>query len=110
MIQDNFLFDDDITFLNHGSFGACPKPVFENYQEWQLKLEKQPVEFLTKDLYIGLKESRQSIAEFIGCNQDEVIFFQNPTSAVTNIIYNLDLNIGDEVLMSDHEYGALIRA
>jgi isopenicillin-N epimerase len=110
MIQDNFLLDDKITFLNHGSFGACPKPVFKNYQEWQLKLEKQPVQFLTKDLYLGLKKSRNSIATLIGCKEDEVIFFQNPTSAITNIIYNLDLNPGDEVLMSDHEYGALIRA
>ena len=110
MIQNNFLLDKEITFLNHGSFGACPKPVFENYQEWQLKLEKQPVRFLTKDLYHGLRASRQAVANLIGCDKDDIIFFQNPTTAITNIIYNLQLNQGDEVLMSDHEYGALIRA
>ncbi len=108
--QNQFLLDTNITFLNHGSFGACPKPVFENYQEWQMKLERQPVKFLTKDLYKGLKESRKSISNLIGCQQDEVIFFQNPTSAVTNIIHNLKLKAGDEVLMTDHEYGALIRS
>lgn len=110
MIQDDFLLDKDITFLNHGSFGACPGPVFKNYQEWQLKLEKQPVKFLTKDLYHGLRASRQSVANLICCDKDDIIFFQNPTSAITNIIYNLQLDEGDEVLMSDHEYGALIRA
>lgn len=108
--QNQFLLDTNITFLNHGSFGACPKPVFENYQEWQMKLEKQPVKFLTKDLYRGLKESRKSISNLIGCNQDEIVFFQNPTSAVTNIIHNLKLKAGDEVLMTDHEYGALVRS
>ena len=77
MIQDNFLLDKEITFLNHGSFGACPKPVFENYQEWQLKLEKQPVQFLTKDLYHGLRASRQAVANLIGCDKDDIIFFQN---------------------------------
>ena len=64
--QNQFLLDTNITFLNHGSFGACPKPVFENYQEWQMKLEKQPVKFLTKDLYRGLKEARKSISNLIG--------------------------------------------
>ena len=77
MIQDEFLLEKDITFLNHGSFGACPRPVFKNYQEWQLKLEKQPVKFLTKDLYHGLRASRQSVANLICCDKDDIIFFQN---------------------------------
>ena len=49
-IKQNFLLDKNITFLNHGSYGSCPIPVFEDYQKWQRKLEKQPVEFLTNDL------------------------------------------------------------
>ena len=106
----DFLLNKEITYLNHGSFGACPKPVFKKYQEWQLKLERQPVKFLTNELYQGLKESRISLANLVGCEQDEIIFFQNPTTAVTNIIHNLKLKAGDEVLMTNHEYGALIRA
>jgi isopenicillin-N epimerase len=106
----DFLLSKEITYLNHGSFGACPKPVFKKYQEWQLKLERQPVKFLTNELYQGLKESRISLANLVGCEQDEIIFFQNPTTAVTNIIHNLKLKAGDEVLMTNHEYGALIRA
>ena len=106
----DFLLNKEITYLNHGSFGACPRPVFEKYQEWQRKLEEQPVKFLTEDLYRGLRESRIALADLVGCDQEEIIFFQNPTTAVTNIIYNLKLNKDDEILMTDHEYGALVRA
>jgi len=105
-----FLLEEDITYLNHGSFGACPKVIFEDYQNWQFKLEKQPVQFFTEELYYALKKSRESLSKFLGCGQDEVLFFQNPTTAVSNIIYNLDLKPGDEILMTDHEYGALVRA
>ena len=105
-----FLLEEGITYLNHGSFGSCPRVIFEDYQNWQLRLEKQPVQFFTEELYCALKKSRESLSTFLGCDQDEVLFFQNPTTAVSNIIYNLDLNPGDEVLMTDHEYGALVRA
>ena len=105
-----FLLEEDITYLNHGSFGACPKVIFEDYQNWQFKLEKQPVQFFTEELYYALKKSRESLSKFLGCGQDEVLFFQNPTTAISNIIYNLDLKPGDEILMTDHEYGALVRA
>ena len=108
--KEKFLLEEGITYLNHGSFGACPKIVFQDYQNWQARLEKQPVQFFTKEVYQALKNSRKSLAEFLGCNQDELLFFQNPTTAVSNIIYNLDLEPNDEVLMTDHEYGALVRA
>ena len=58
-MKSQFLLDPEITFLNHGSFGACPKPIFENYQYWQLELEKQPVQFLTKKLAGYLKTSKE---------------------------------------------------
>ena len=109
-MKEHFLLDEDIIFLNHGSFGACPKVVFKNYQFWQSELEKQPVNFFTKILYPELEKSRKSVANFLGCDQNELIFFQNPTTAVSNIICNLNLKPGDEVLMSSHEYGALIRS
>ena len=108
-IKQNFLLDKTITFLNHGSFGSCPIPVFEDYQKWQRKLEKQPVEFLTNDLWEALKNSRVTLSKFVGCDENEVLFFSNPTSAIANVINSLNLNDGDEVLMTDHEYGALMR-
>ena len=109
-MKKHFLLDPNITFLNHGSFGACPKVVFDNYQYWQRELERQPVKFFTKVLYEKLEYSRKKLSNFIGCDHDELIFFQNPTTAVSNIICNLNLQPEDEVLMSSHEYGALIRS
>ena len=109
-IKNTFLLDPNITFLNHGSFGSCPRPIFQEYQKWQKKLERQPVQFMMDKVYPALKKSRIALSEFIGCNEDGLIFFQNPTTATTNIIYNLDLKPGDEVLMTNHEYGALVRA
>ena len=109
-MKDWFLLDPDITFLNHGSYGACSKPVFKEYQDWQQKLENQPIQFMTNQVYSALEKSRESMSQFVGCDGEELVFFQNPTTAVTNVIYNLDLKPGDEVLMSNHEYGALVRA
>jgi len=109
-MKDWFLLDPDITFLNHGSYGACSKPVFKEYQDWQQKLENQPVQFMTNQVYSAMEKSRESMSQFVGCDVEELVFFQNPTTAVTNVIYNLDLKPGDEVLMSNHEYGALVRA
>ena len=62
--------------------------------------------FMTDKGYPALKKSRIALSEFMGCNEDELVFFQNPTTATTNIIFNLDLNPGDEILMTNHEYGA----
>ena len=109
-ISNQFILDPDITFLNHGSFGACPKPVFNDYQHWQKKLEYQPVLFSTEIVYEQLRQSRIALGDFVGCDEQDLIFFQNPTTAVSNIIFSLDLKSGDEILMSNHEYGALVRA
>ena len=109
-IREKFLLNENIVYLNHGSFGSCPIPVFNNYQYWQKLLENQPVQFFQKHLYPELKKSRIALANFVGCSENEIVFFQNPTTAVSNIIYNLNLKQGDEILMTNHEYGALIRA
>ncbi len=108
-MKDLYLLDPEITFLNHGSFGACPKPVFEEYQRWQRKLEKQPVEFMARDIYDYLKEARDSLGKFVGCFGDDLVYITNPTTAVNTIIRSLDFGPGDEILTTDQEYGALIR-
>lgn len=108
-MKDLYLLDPEITFLNHGSFGACPKPVFEEYQRWQRKLEQQPVEFMARDIYDYLKEARDSLGKFVGCSGDDLVYVTNPTTAVNTIIRSLDFGPGDEILTTDQEYGALIR-
>ena len=113
-LRDQFLLDPDITFLNHGSFGACPRPVFEVYQHWQRELERQPVEFLSRRIRGLLAEARQSLADLIGCAPPDLVYLPNATTAVNVVARSLTraLSLGpaDEVLTTDHEYGAAVRA
>lgn len=104
-----FLLDPEITFLNHGSFGACPLPVFERYQEWQRELERQPVEFLGRRFLSLLADARAHLANYLGCDSANLVYFPNPTTAVNMIARSLDLAQGDEVLTTNHEYGAMDR-
>ena len=109
-MKNLFLLDPGITYLNHGSFGACPISVFNDYQSWQKKLEQQPVQFITKHLWRHLEEARKKLGKFLNCHGDDILLFPNPTTAINNVIDNLNLNKDDEVLMTQHEYGALVRA
>lgn len=111
-----FLLDPDIHFLNHGSFGACPQPVFEEYQRWQAELERQPVAFLGRRVTDLLAESRAALAAYLGVRADDLVYFPNPTTALNMVARNLArpdcpvrLRPGDEILTTDHEYGALDR-
>ena len=104
-----FQLDPDITFLNHGSYGACPRPVFEDYQKWQVMIEQHPVKFMQDDIYQYLDESRSSLGSYINCDKNDLIYVPNPTHAVANIINNVNLDIGDEVLSTDLEYGSCDR-
>jgi len=108
-LKSLFLLDPSITFLNHGSFGACPKPIFEDYQKWQLLLEREPIQFITKNGVEYLNESKKALAKFVNCNSDDLIYMPNPTTALNTVIKNLDLKEGDEILTTNHEYGALDR-
>ena len=105
-LRREFLLDPDVTFLNHGSFGACPRPVFDVYQGWQRELERQPVEFLGRRYHGLLAEVRGTLGAFLGCESDEVVLCDNATTGVNVIVRSLDLQPGDEVLTTDHEYGA----
>ncbi len=107
--KKDFLLDPNIVFLNHGSFGACPKPVFNIYQEWQRELEQRPIEFLGRQAIPLLAKSRQKLAEYLHCRADDLVYFPNPTTAINMVVRNLTLEISDEVLTTDHEYGAMDR-
>ncbi|RCS46457.1 aminotransferase class V-fold PLP-dependent enzyme [Bremerella cremea] len=104
--MSDFLLDPEVIFLNHGSFGACPKTVFEEYQRWQRELERQPVRFLQRELPGLLADARRQVASYLGANANEVVFVANPTFAANTIARSLPLGPDDEVLISDHEYGA----
>ena len=104
-----FLLDPDVTFLNHGSYGACPEPVFARYQELQRELERNPVEFLGRRFYELTGEARAALAAFVGARADDLVFVPNATSGLNAVIRSLRLEPGDEVLTTRHEYGAVIR-
>jgi isopenicillin-N epimerase len=106
-IRDEFLLRDDVVFLNHGSFGACPRPVFERYQAWQLELERQPVEFLARRLEGLLAEARAALGAYVGADPDDLVFVQNATAGVNLAAWALDLQPGEEVVSTSLEYGAL---
>lgn len=106
VLRDEFLLDPEVVFLNHGSFGACPRAVFERYQRWQLELERQPVEFLGRRSHALLATARAALADYLHANVDELVFVPNATTAVNAIARSLRLLPGDEVLGTDHEYGA----
>ena len=105
-IKSHFLLDPEVIFLNHGSFGATPKPVFEEYQKWQFQLERQPVLFLGRELDGLLRESRIVLGEYLNADPDDLVYIPNATHGVNIIAHSLDLRHGDEVLTTDHEYGA----
>jgi len=103
---DGFLLDPEIVFLNHGSFGACPVEVLDEYRRWQDELERRPVEFLARRLYDRLAEARATLAAFVGAGADGLVFVPNTTAGVNVVARSLQLRPGDEVLATDEEYGA----
>jgi isopenicillin-N epimerase len=105
-MKDFFLLDPNIIFLNHGSFGASPKPVFETYQTWQRKLEEQPVLFLGRSYHELLQTAKEPLAAYLGTFHQNLLFVPNATYGVNLIARSLDLQPGDEILTSNHEYGA----
>ena len=105
-LKTRFLLDPEVIFLNHGSFGATPVAVFNDYQEWQRKLENQPVQYLDRDVHDLLRSSRQRLAAYLGADPSDLVFVPNATFAVNIIARSLDLGPGDEIIISNHEYGA----
>jgi isopenicillin-N epimerase len=105
-IKEQFLLDPEIVFLNHGSFGASPRPVFDVYQEWQRRLEWQPVQFIGRELTGYLRDSRQALGEYVGAAANDLVYIPNATFGINIVARSLHLGPGDEVLGTDHEYGA----
>jgi selenocysteine lyase/cysteine desulfurase len=108
-LRRHFMLDPSVTFLNHGSFGATPKPVFNEYQRWQRELEGQPVEFLGRRFTGLMAESRAALGEYLSTHADNLVYTQNVTISMNIVAHSLGLGAGDEVLSSDHEYGAMDR-
>lgn len=108
-IKSQFLLNPEYTFLNHGSFGACPKPIFVDYQFWQLQLEREPVQFFVHTGNEVMQQSKQALAAFLNCDFDDLVFTMNPSYAMNIIIKSFAMKPGDEILSTNLEYGAMDR-
>ena len=102
----HWLLDPSIDFLNHGSFGACPKVVLDAQTEWRARLERRPVQFLARDLEAHWDAARAALACFVGAHEQDIVFVSNATSGVNTILRSLQFNPGDELLVTNQEYNA----
>ena len=98
--------DGKSVFLNHGSFGACPQFVLDKQIQYRRQLESQPVRFLLREMEEMLDHSRTKVARFVNAAPEDLVFVQNATTAVNTIFRSLKFNAGDEILYTNHIYGA----
>jgi isopenicillin-N epimerase len=98
--------DPSVTFLNHGSFGATPRGVLEFQQELRARMEREPVLFLARELDDRLDEARIALADFLRADPDGLAFVPNVTAAANAVLRSLEFHPGDELLVTDQEYGA----
>ena len=107
-----FTLDPAITYLNHGSFGATPLPVQQVQQAVRTRMEREPVRFFTADLEGLLDQARDRLAAFVGAKSEQLAFVHNATTAVNTVLRSIapTLKPGDELLGTDHVYGACLNA
>ena len=98
--------DPQVTFLNHGSFGSCPRPVLKFQQALQERLERQPVDFLIDEFEPLWNEARRTLAQFVGADTNDLVFVPNATTGVNTVLRSLKFKHGDELLVTDHAYNA----
>src|SRR5215212_6646299 len=93
-------------FLNHGSFGACPRHLLELQGTLRQQMEAEPVQFLWRRYEERLEPSRCALATFVGAEPRDLVFVTNATTAVNAVVRSLKLRPGDELLTTNHDYNA----
>jgi isopenicillin-N epimerase len=102
--------DPGVTYLNHGSFGACPRAVLEAQSALRLTMEREPVDFLDGTLPARLDAARCELAEFLGSDAEDLVFVTNATGAVNAVLRSLAFDATDELLLTNHTYAACRKA
>lgn len=108
-MREGFLLDPEVAYFNHGGYGACTREVFEEYQRWQLELERGPTDFFTRRFDGALWEAREALGSFVGAAATDVAFMPNATAALNAVIRSLRIRPEEEILTTKHEYGAIVR-
>lgn len=98
--------DRRVVFLNHGSFGSCPRPVLAMQAAFRRRMERQPITFFVRDLEPLLDEARSALAGFVRAAPDDLVFVPNATTGINTVLRSLRFRRGDELLVTDHEYNA----
>src|SRR5690349_15754391 len=101
-------FDPSITFLTHGTFGACPRPVLEYQEDLVRRMEANPIRFFDRELAERLDGARRDVAAFLNADPEGLVVVPNATSGVATAVASLRLRPGDELLTNDHEYNATL--
>ncbi|MEX2212968.1 MAG: aminotransferase class V-fold PLP-dependent enzyme [Phycisphaeraceae bacterium] len=106
LLAAHWRLDPAITFLNHGSFGACPKVVLEAQQHYRDMLEAEPVRFFTREAQPLMDKARAELALLLGADSNDLAFVNNATTGVNCVVRSLRWEKGDEILTTDHAYNA----
>ena len=107
--QDEWHLRLGVTYLNHGSFGPSPRMVRDAYRHWAGELEAEPVDFFNRQMPPLLAEARRLLGRFVGTSADNIVFIENATAGMNAVAESVRLQPGDEVLTTDHDYGAVVR-
>jgi len=102
----HWTLDPRVDFLNHGSFGACPRPVLALQSELRDRLEREPCVFFLHELEARLDEARAAVAPFLGARPEDMAFVSNATQGLNAVLGSLRFQPGDELLVTNHEYNA----
>lgn len=108
-MRGGFLLDPEVAYFNHGSYGACPAEVFEEYQRLQRRVEAEPTELFTRRFEESMLEARVALASFVGATANDLVFTPNATSALNAVVRSLRIRPEEEILTTKHEYGAILR-
>jgi isopenicillin-N epimerase len=105
-IRNHWTLDPEVVFLNHGSFGACPRPVLYAQAELRARMEREPVRFFVHELEGLLDAARAEVAGFLGARDQDLAFVSNATTAVNAVLASLPLAAGDELVCTNYGYNA----
>lgn len=107
--SSGWMLSEDLTFLNHGSFGARPRPIYEYQQQLRLQVEASPVSQLVDEMSAALPGIKSAIGSFIGADAEGIGMVQNASEAINAVVRSIEFKPGDEIVTTSHGYGAVLQ-